>query len=117
MTRLSISNFHRSPLTAYAYNAQGLLGQVTDPLGNVSQVAYDFTGRVSSVEQSCGGTTALRSYATAGLTDLSVIGYDAVAGSVKQVRNAETQSSKRPRFPLLAPSTRDNGLVRQPAGC
>jgi YD repeat-containing protein len=63
--------------TSYAYSTAGLLNSVTDPLANQTELFYDFTGRVSSVEQACGGTTALQAFYTAGLPDLSVVGYDA----------------------------------------
>lgn len=64
------------PVTGYSYNAEGLLSKVTDPLLNESQLFYDFTGRVSSVEQACGGTTVLESFYTTGVADLATIGYD-----------------------------------------
>ena len=66
-----------SPVTHYSSNAQGLLTQSTDPLGSVSGVVYDFTGRVSSIHQACGGTTTVQAFATIGLPNLASAGYDA----------------------------------------
>ncbi|NBT35423.1 MAG: RHS repeat protein [Betaproteobacteria bacterium] len=85
-----------SPVTSYSYNGSGLLTKVTDPLGGQSQVTYDFTGRVNSIQQACGGTTTLQAYATIGLPNIAVAGYDAahLAAIVRQSDTVEQRTDE-----------------------
>ena len=96
-----------SPVTSYDYNGSGLLTKVTDPLGSQSQVSYDFTGRVSSIQQACGGTTTLASYATSGLPNVAVVGYDA-AHPAPIVRQTDTVEHRTDEHGNLTRIVRDH---------
>lgn len=95
-----------SPVTTYAYNGSGLLTKVTDPRGGQSQVSYDFTGRVSSIEQACGGTSTLQAYATVGLPNVAVTGYDA-AHLAPMVRRADAAEQRTDEHGNLTRTVRD----------
>ncbi len=67
-----------APVWTYGYDATtGLLSSITDPRNLESKIFYDHAGRVSSIEQACGGTSTQDSYFSRGVVDLSAVGYDA----------------------------------------
>ena len=53
--------------TSYAYNGLGLLGSVTDPMGNVTNYSYDPQGNLSSVTNALNQVTQITQYDANGM--------------------------------------------------